>query len=148
MAPSDIFELMKDISLSATVDAPNASPETILLAAILERAYRDLEPYTEWQHKRTAIAWFLGNGVRPKKEGPKAHFTFEEVKEELELSSTQVAYIMKKVKEAQLNMPKKRALITSINVIVAEYDIEAAHRLRLLKAACSRVRELQEELIN
>lgn len=75
------------------------SPEKVLLAAILEMAYRDLKPYVSREIKRKAIAWFKSDFAP---ENFPIKFTFKQIISELELSAADIKYIDDAVEEALL----------------------------------------------
>ena len=88
--------------IAVTAEEPSYPniPERHLLAAILERAYRDALSSTIETHLiREAIAWFLTPTTYPLELG----FTFEQVAEELKLTARRMSFLMDNVKEASIN---------------------------------------------
>lgn len=73
------------------------SPERALLAAVLERAVRDLGETMESHHTREAIQWFHANGNSKKYEP----FSFNRVVEELDLNSFHICAIEERIREAE-----------------------------------------------
>lgn len=80
-------------------------PERTLMAAVLDRAYRDLYAVVEAEVRRTAITWFLADKSRFKEDF--SFFTFAQVAEALELSSKETAFLEKAARAAKehLNNP-------------------------------------------
>lgn len=72
-------------------------PEKVLLAAILERTCRDLEPYAPRDARRDAIAWF---NTTHKNEIFPLKFTFKQIVSELELGASCIDFLEEKVREA------------------------------------------------
>lgn len=79
------------------VDAPNFTPEKRLILAVLERAIRDLAPEATSFVRRNAISWFRADHTVLEYQ---EKFTYEFVKEALELSASQIKKIESKVHEA------------------------------------------------
>jgi hypothetical protein len=78
------------------IDTKTYVPEKGLLAGILERAFRDIfsSDYAEF---KSAMAWFRMRGSDP----TDLRFTYDEVKDYLELSGAETAYIQKIVNQHQ-----------------------------------------------
>lgn len=81
-------------------------PEKGLLAAILERAFRDLEANVDVHHRVDAIRWFQGRRIHSRRYT--TTFTFEQIANVLELSAYQIEYIMCKVSQADDKSVQKR----------------------------------------
>lgn len=76
--------------------SPKGPPEKALLIGLLARAYWDLAPYVQAEHKKAAIMWF--KSTDPQMD---CRFTFIQVKELLELSSYELEKIKEAIKEAE-----------------------------------------------
>ena len=76
---------------------PRHIPELGLLAAVLEMAFRDLNPEAPKDCRKSAITWFRGKNLEP----VFPEFTFNEVSKYLGLSLSQIDYIYKKVNKAE-----------------------------------------------
>lgn len=94
-------------------------PERGLLAAVLERAFRDLEPIVEEHVRREAVAWFLTKPPKdldlsePSKnvEDPNYVFGFHYIFEYLGLTSTHMRFIMEKVRLSEKHHEEKIAAL-------------------------------------
>lgn len=94
-------------------------PERGLLAAVLERAFRDLEPIVEEHVRREAVAWFLTKPPKdldlsyPSKniDDPNYVFGFHYIFEYLGLTSTHMKYIMEKVRLSEKHHEEKIATL-------------------------------------
>lgn len=95
---------------------PTRSPERTLLAAILERACRDLLPNADRNARKQAIEWFTAETDEIDYEISK--FTFKHVVNVLELSAIQLNYLHEKVDESELYEEYRRT------------DFEKAEELR------------------
>lgn len=73
------------------------TPERALLAAILERAVRDLAETVDARWRREAIQWFTAD-ANSKKYEP---FSFNRVVEELEISTSWLKIIEARIAEAE-----------------------------------------------
>lgn len=71
-------------------------PETHLLAALLERAVRDLSPTADQVDRRSAIYWFLR-----KESSDNRGFSFQDVAELLQLSDKHLRFIQEKLEDAK-----------------------------------------------
>lgn len=76
-------------------DPYRSSPERFLLAALLERAKNDLAPWAKPSDREDALEWFESPSYSAE------HFTFSQVKDELELSVWQVDFITKMIARAK-----------------------------------------------
>lgn len=72
-------------------------PEKFLLAALLERAFRDLYTVVDAKDRRDAINWFRAT----KEVSSKSNFTFKDVIESLNLKQQDVAYLEMCVSQAE-----------------------------------------------
>lgn len=94
-------------------------PERGLLAAVLERAFRDLEPIVEEHVRREAVAWFLTKPPKdldlsyPSKniDDPNYVFGFHYIFEYLGLTSTHMKYIMEKVRLSEKHHEERIATL-------------------------------------
>jgi hypothetical protein len=84
---------------SLECEAQEYSPERTLLAAVLERAFRDLQKHIERKIRRTAISWFLCTCPGP--EENLYGFTFKQIVEELGLCSARVEELVDAAKKAE-----------------------------------------------
>ena len=86
---------MKEEKFSFLIDEEDITspiiPERALLMAVLDRAYRDLDPLTEQRYHRHAIAWFRNSSKG-------SLLSFKYVIQHLELGYNEVKFLMDKVK--------------------------------------------------
>lgn len=115
----------------------NSTPERSLLAAILERANRDLNPETTPRHyRRSAITWFSARKIKKKTPFNQGLVSFQNCIDELSLSSLQIKHIERRVKLAEEYDRRKKAGFWPTQEFLSEYQTVFGGRPR--RARCVR----------